>query len=45
MIYRKVLEHHEYKLDFANLIRNINDFLYLMIINPDKNNVIILTHG
>ena len=36
---KEALKDYEYKVDFANLIRNLNDFLYLMIINPDKSNV------
>ena len=40
---KEILEDYEYKVDLANLIRNINDFLYLMIINPDRSNVSIHT--
>lgn len=29
-------DEYEYKIDFANLIRNINDCLYKMIINPTR---------
>ena len=39
----KILKDYEYKVDFANLIRNINDLLYQMIINPEKSNVSELT--
>ena len=40
---KKALKDYEYKVDFANLIRNINDFLFQMIINPERNNVNMLT--
>ena len=33
-----------YKIDFANLIRNLNDFLFKMIIDPIKNNIGYLTY-
>ena len=36
---KEALKDYEYKVDFANLIRNINDFLFQMIINPDRSNV------
>ena len=29
-------EEYVYKVDFANLIRNLNDSLYKMIINPTR---------
>lgn len=29
-------DEYEYKIDFANLIRNLNDCLFIMIINPVK---------
>ena len=32
-----------YKIDFANLIRNLNDFLFKMIIDPTNNNIGFLT--
>lgn len=34
---------YTYKIDFANLIRNLNDFLFKMIINPIKSNISYLT--
>ena len=34
---------YEYKVDFANLIRNLNENLFKMIINPTKENINFLT--
>jgi len=36
-------DEYEYKVDFANLIRNLNEHLFKMIINPMKENINFLT--
>ena len=36
-------DEYEYKVDFANLLRNLKDYLYKMIINPTKENISFYT--
>ena len=40
---RTIVENYVCKVDFANLIRNLNDHLFKMIIYPSKRNIAYLT--